>query len=350
MRIVFLCMLITFSLSSQTEQKNIFGEWLFEGAEMFGTFYNMNNWNQERLTLSEDYSFEHQFNTYINHQQISQTVSGKWIISKDSSKIILFNDQNRYQKDISVKTIYNEFPIFFSNKNYLVLTDQYKKSDFQKRYKKQNVTSSFDDDYAEYLAEQERKNRIIDAQHYYLIAGSDSLTKKYRSAYFTFVSQTDSYSDKYIQRTKSSQGKILKITDTSIWVQPYLIHEKNFTKNNSVQRQLELFSGKKATIEIMKQDIQKIHTPVSTIGMKTSFYFAAASALTTLIIAPIVGLVSNDADKTRNYLITAGSGIVGFGIGTGSFYLFRSFEKKFRGKGRNGIDLLPVYQNKKSGI
>lgn len=334
---------------SQLNEKNIVGKWLLEGDDINGTIYLANDWNKETLEFNDDYSFSHTISTYIQHQIIEQTIKGQWVISTDSSSIILFNEGDRFQKDIHLKTVYKEITFHLMNSNYMAWSEIDPNTSFKvvKRYKNENGTGTFKENFASYQEMLERRNKVIDANYYYVIKSGDTIKCNYKNAVYSFQTFDNSYSDIYHQKMQLYDGRVIKLTDTSIFLQPIFIHKRNLTKSGSTQNYLELFK-KKSIVEIQKNTVQYVYTPVPSVGKKASIGFIALSALTTLVAAPIVAIASHKDRAKKHYLNTAGVGIIGIGVGTGSFFLFNAFEKTFRGKGKKTITLSPLYQSKKN--
>ncbi len=330
---------------SQLNSKNIVGKWLLEGDDINGTLYLANEWNNETLEFNEDYSFNHTISTYIQHQVIEQTIKGQWVISIDSSSLILFNDGNRFQKDVHVKTVYKEIPVYLMNSNYLAWEETTPPFKVIKRFKNINGTGTFDDNLVAYQQMLAKRNKVIDATSYIVIKNGDSTQRDYKHAIYSFQTFDNSYSDVYYLKMQLYDGKVTKVTDTSIFLQPIFIHKRNFTKTGSTQNYLELFK-KKSVVEISKNAIQHVYTPIPSIGKKASIGLIALSALTTLVVAPLVGIASQKDLARKHYLNTAGVGLIGVGVGTGSFFLFSAFEKNYRGKGKKSVTLSPLYHNK----
>jgi hypothetical protein len=331
---------------SQDVTSNLLGKWYFESENISGTFYYSNDWNTEELTFNANYTFQYMQWSYENKQLVTHEVDGNWIISKDSSSVILFNSNNRYQNGIQVKTVYKELPLYFLNKNYLCWKDTYRNLSTLKCFTKENVTSSFENDYAKYQHEQLLKNKVTDLNTYYLIAHSDSISKKYKFADYNFVTKNSDYASNFVHQKSNINGKILRITDTSVIIKPHFILTKITTKSNSNIHSAEHFKDG-IPRELALKNIQGIHTPGPTIGMKASFWLTVASASTAFVIAPIVGFLSSSDHAKKNFINTAGVGLIGVGVGTGSFFIFHSLEKKFQATGKRSAFLRPKYLSKK---
>lgn len=331
---------------AQNTSTLILGKWILESEDIYNTIYFANDWNSEEITFNPDYSFFYTQNEFENNQIITHEIKGNWLISKDSSSIILFNGLDRYQKDIQLKTVFKELPIYFINKNYFAWREASHKSPSIKRFMRESVTSSFENDFASYQHEQLLKSKIIDSKSYFAISNSDTTLKQYKSAHYSFVSKFTDYSDNFFRKTITSNGRILRITDTSVIYKPNFIFNRTITKSNSKIRSLEIYKDGTQK-EIALKNIQAIYNPVSTIGMEASFWLTAASAVSAVIVAPIVGFLSESNLAKKHYVNTVGVSLIGVGIGTGSFFIFRSLKKTFHQKAKNSLYLAPRYLSKK---
>lgn len=326
---------------SQINPKILLGNWVLQGTEISGTLYYANEWNKETLTLNDDYSFVHSISTYEDKTILTQEIKGQWLFSKDSLSLVLFANQDRFQKDVNIKTIYKEIAIYFANEHFLSWKENTQRFTQLKRFKREDYNGNFEEELLAYQHEQALKNKTLDLEKYWSIKGNDTIQKKYATAYVTFRNVNRSYSDYFHYQKQMYDGRITKITDTSVFVQPLYVFKKNLTKRNSTQREFEFFNGK-SSMEIQKRDIQYIHQPLSSLGMKTSLGLTAASAFTTLVIAPIVGLASNQNGR-KHYVNTAGVGLIGVGTGIGSYFIFRAIKKKMNSKDKDAVKLIPKY-------
>lgn len=330
---------------AQIQEKELIGLWHLEGKEINGTLYQTNVWNEETYIFSEDYTFKHILHSYSEQTIHQQTLFGKWMLSKDSSTIVLFNAFTRFQKDVTLKTVYKELTPFMNNENYIAWEEKNKGLLSKIILKKEEATGTFQENLATYQAEQRRKNSVFDADYFHLVKDQDTIRKKYGRGTYTFSKTDNRYSDDFFEKRHSYDGSIQKITDSSIFIRPSYVFEYQRTKRNSKRRDLEVYTGK-SLLEIPHSHISTIQTPWVSIAKKTSVGLSAASAFTTLIVAPIVGLVSSKNVK-QHYINTAGAGLIGVGVGTGSYFIFNAIDKKFKSKGKKGIDFAPIYHQKK---
>ena len=329
---------------SQINPKILLGNWVLQGTEISGTLYYANEWSKETLTLNDDYSFVHSISTYEDKTILTQEIKGQWLFSKDSLSLVLFANQDRFQKDVNIKTIYKEIAIYFANEHFLSWKENIQRFTQLKRFTREDYNGNFEEEYRIYQQEQSLKNKTIDLENYLLVQGNDTIQKKYSTAYVAFRNTNRSYSDYFHYQKQTYDGRITKITDTSVFIQPLYVFKKNLTKRNSTQREFEFFNGK-SSMEVQKRDIQYIHQPLSSLGMKTSIGLTTISAFTTLIVAPIVGLVSKQNER-QHYVNTAGVGLIGVGIGIGSYFIFRVIKKKMNSKDKDAVRLMPKYRVK----
>lgn len=343
---VFILVFLSTSSWSQSISQNIIGKWHLESENIQGTSYLSNEWNSESISFLPDYSFVYSISHYENKHVISNVIEGSWVIAKDSSAIILFNNQNHFQKGIALKTVFKNLPIYFSNKNYLAWSDISYNLPSIKQFSKGTASASFEEEYVKYQHELVLRNKIIDMKTYVSIQDKDTLYKKYQNAYYTLlIKNKEVPNSSALINNSTIDGKILKITDSSIFIKPRFIYHKTISSKNTTQRSFEFLNN--FPKEVPLQNIQKLHLPISAVGMKASFWFTVASTTTTLIVAPIISVVSAKENAKKNYLNTAGVGLIGMGIGTGSFFIFHSLEKKFQAKTKNGVLLQPYYIKKK---
>lgn len=340
-------LLVTFFSTAQNPLFKIIGEWKLEATDFKGTIYPTNSWNEEYLFLSDDYTFIHRVNSYVDKEILTKTIEGKWFLSKDSTRLILNNDFNRYQKDLSIKTIYKEFDLELLTSSYIVVNDISKKQAVLKRYRSSQATETFDESVKRYEQLLIDRTKVLDQNVYQFIAGGDTILKNYKNANVILSSTTGSYEGRFRQKNTYYDGKIVKLTDSTIFLKPHLTYRRSYTKDFVLERRFEHYKNSNL-LEIPMSNVNKIHLPISTIGMKSSFYFSAASAVTALIVAPIVSMLSPNDQRVTNYLYTAGAGIIGVGIGTGCYYLFKNLERPF-GKTKNAksVEIAPKYHYKK---
>lgn len=349
MKRIYFILLFIFNLTAIHSQgtlvESLIGEWNYQGSEISQTFYPMNSWNKEQLYFSQDYRFRHALTSYYDKQLISQTIEGSWSLSNDSSTILLFYDNNRYVKNLQIKTIYKRFNIYFLNQNFLVESEQVGKLTALNRYgKSKSVNANFQDDFLARQAEIESKSIVLNTEKYYFIDKNDSIEKKYKNAIYTIV--TDEITNTPFRRTiKTSNGRLIEIKEDRLIIQSRLNHIKTYHENAKSFSNLQLNKKSDAPLEIPEKNIKHLYPPVSSIGMEVSAYFTLAALASTIIATPIVAVTSSPQNQAKNTWITAGTGILGIGIGTGSFYLFRSFRVKFDKASKKNY-VAPIYEKK----
>lgn len=334
------------AISQQDVLEKIIGEWNYKGVDVEGTFYQTNRWNKEQLSFEKGFQFRHTISSYIDHQLITQTINGSWSLSNDSTHLILFYDHNRFIKDLQIKTIYNSVEIYFLNEHFFVGKTQSNGLNYLKRYEKStSVNVDFEEDYYAYQIELKNKDKILDENQYLSIANQDSLIKKYKYAFYTFVSD-ELITSPFRRTIKTINGKVQNIGSNSITVQPRFSYVKTHHGNSNTSSAVKFLTRKDAAQEISTKNLSYLYSPTASIGMEVSAYFTIASIATTLIATPIVAIASSPEKRNKNTLITAGTGIIGIGIGTGSFFIFRSLRVKFNKDSKKGTSLAPIYHTK----
>jgi len=311
---------------AQPSNKNFIGKWEYYGTEAYQTFYPVNSWNKETLTLNENHTFEHHLENAYGDEFYSQTKTGTWNLANDSTIIVLKEKNESFQNNQSIQIIYLQLKQLSPN---FLVTFNPQNTDIVKQYRKKGCTVDLKTDQANYLLAQQQ---LVDSVYFQQVKDYKKATlKPYNIHAYLFENKLLLPEATKKRTTKTlTYGKILKVTDTSVVIQPKFRYSTYFTNDGFKHQNMEQAKdGIVAPLELLKKNINSAYDPVSLTGMKISAGFTALSVVTSLIVAPIVCATSKTPNQGRNFGITFGSGIIGIGIGTGSFFLFKSMKRTF---------------------
>lgn len=321
------------------------GQWNFVGSEYDKSYYPVNEWNKDTLAIYENYSFTNYFATQIRNQNYIQRFQGNWLFSSEDSLLIFFRDGDRYLSDLELKTVYKQFKLISVTDQFLALLDYSNNPHELYIYSKNLPITNYQEDLAQFMKQQLEKDYVLDKLHYRLNIDSSSFTKPYQLANYSFYYYSGNYP--FETKTKHISGKINSIDSDKIRLSHYQINEKK-SKTERYFQDITTFIKRpqKDIFELNKDKIISMQLPKTTVGKKASLYLAVASAFTTVVISPIIGLASKKENRIKNGFMTAGIGILGIGIGTGGYFIFDMLQWKPKYQKAKGVDLQPIYNRK----